>query len=1155
MSQPFQPPLPTFTGLDGLPLSGGYVYFGNAGQDPEQYPVVVYWDEAQTQVATQPLRTTAGYISHNGAPATVWVTGSCSVLVRDIANRQVFYVAEWSTPALGVEDAKNDAIADLQAQESASIAAIQVAEGEAEDDIAEVAARLTEQAEDVANAVGAAARPVYASTSAGLTVTASGQVFYVPHSTIANMLVQYRNVAGVATDTGRRFNQTTGEELGTAISLLDTETEGIAIDATSDDTSVQVKVIDLATPANNYQGNLLSFLVSTCFTAPKMVTLADGTLGWSDHNLFRNDAVLNTGDWGLVGVTASAPSGGLSTLTVTVSPGSAWQQANVVNRGYYHTATYICKAGSSPYVYIRFETTVGNKYAYFKLTDGTLGTADAGVTSHIYTTAEDGVTALAAGEYRIVATYQHPTAASTLKAHYGLADADASTAVTVGRTSLVRRSMLNWGIRPVTGYLVTTTAPRYGLPYDWSKGGRRLLIEELQGRFESKYGDDLTQADWTKTSCSAALTATGPHLEPCSTLTASGANATCLQSYTSVFTKTTFQAKVKRRTGTGSVYITVDGGSNWTDVTALINSTGYSTVYVHGTSSSVNMGFKIATNGDAIDVSLAVTMGASGNPLGSPMPTYDPGVGGYYQRNVDTFRIATTKFHLGSAFSVFADFETSADTGSTSEYVGVLGASDFHFIKRADQNYLYRHSFVSSVTYVNYANDNLTSALRVEGAMRVAANDLAISINGTGELYDPGPAVGTLTNIAAGGGPGQCFLRRLLLVPRALADDSLRLWRYSGDTADSRYLADLKVAKFKEIANTHLCREPGITVLRDEDDYSLLFVTNMQRYITANPDSGEAPARLMGSIFRFDKETEELTNTTGLVTLQQQANWTSGLGHLQGPLPFKFTYGANKGRLGMFFTQLDTVNGRLSPDWRRIYYCYSDDNGTTWSATTMVYDPGAGFAAITVGSSNVAQITSGTYAGRILVPFYTNRSGGVDKAGILYSDNGGASWTAVLTTLAGSEGTLHALPGQSTLVLTLRQESSPWRTYATSTDGGATWSAASNMTLTEGVNVAMALTQNDPDGGNGLYGEQLLIGVRRTSPWLIRSKLAIEAVTGSGLTVSGSQFCPLGVMRAEGYVSAQRLSGGYLAIGYESSPTGVTNSDCDVRLMVVRWPE
>lgn len=94
--QSIQNPLPYFRGLDGQPLTGGYVYIGQPGQDPRSYPASVYFDRDLTIPAPQPLRTSGGYIVRNGAPATVWIDGGpMSMLVLDSAQRQVSYTMEF----------------------------------------------------------------------------------------------------------------------------------------------------------------------------------------------------------------------------------------------------------------------------------------------------------------------------------------------------------------------------------------------------------------------------------------------------------------------------------------------------------------------------------------------------------------------------------------------------------------------------------------------------------------------------------------------------------------------------------------------------------------------------------------------------------------------------------------------------------------------------------------------------------------------------------------------------------------------------------------------------------------------------------------------------------------------------------------------------
>lgn len=89
---PVEQPFKTYIGLDGKPLDGGYIYFGQPGQNPITAPVTVYWDAAGTQPAFQPLRTINGYIVNKaGAPANIFYGGAYSELVLDKHERQVFY--------------------------------------------------------------------------------------------------------------------------------------------------------------------------------------------------------------------------------------------------------------------------------------------------------------------------------------------------------------------------------------------------------------------------------------------------------------------------------------------------------------------------------------------------------------------------------------------------------------------------------------------------------------------------------------------------------------------------------------------------------------------------------------------------------------------------------------------------------------------------------------------------------------------------------------------------------------------------------------------------------------------------------------------------------------------------------------------------------
>ena len=82
VTMPFQ----VFKDNDGNPLESGYVYIGKENLNPITTPIAVYWDEAMTIPAAQPLRTTNGFLSRNGRPANIFTAQNYSVLVQDRAG-------------------------------------------------------------------------------------------------------------------------------------------------------------------------------------------------------------------------------------------------------------------------------------------------------------------------------------------------------------------------------------------------------------------------------------------------------------------------------------------------------------------------------------------------------------------------------------------------------------------------------------------------------------------------------------------------------------------------------------------------------------------------------------------------------------------------------------------------------------------------------------------------------------------------------------------------------------------------------------------------------------------------------------------------------------------------------------------------------------
>lgn len=105
-------PFPLFLDRAGLPLEGGQVFIGVAGQDPQTSPVTVYADATLATALPQPIRTIAGLLTSQGARINVYVAADdYSIRVRDQAEAEVFYTAN----AVAAQTAYQPADSDLTA--------------------------------------------------------------------------------------------------------------------------------------------------------------------------------------------------------------------------------------------------------------------------------------------------------------------------------------------------------------------------------------------------------------------------------------------------------------------------------------------------------------------------------------------------------------------------------------------------------------------------------------------------------------------------------------------------------------------------------------------------------------------------------------------------------------------------------------------------------------------------------------------------------------------------------------------------------------------------------------------------------------------------------------------------------------------------------
>ncbi|WP_369381761.1 LamG-like jellyroll fold domain-containing protein [Streptomyces sp. cg36] len=149
---------------------------------------------------------------------------------------------------------------------------------------------------------------------------------------------------------------------------------------------------------------------------------------------------------------------------------------------------------------------------------------------------------------------------------------------------------------------------------------------------------------------------------------------------------------------------------------------------------------------------------------------------------------------------------------------------------------------------------------------------------------------------------------------------------------------------------------------------------------------------------------------------------------------------------------LSTSNEAVPTGPRLPWVQRSDDDGVSWSAPAPLPTyTGANNGWFATGPSHGVQLTEGPHAGRLVVGAHQNPDATTRYAGVLYSDDHGATWRASATAnsyvpgaVSPGEVSVTELPGGS-VYLAARNEiggSADHRTRAVSTDGGTTVPAA-----------------------------------------------------------------------------------------------------------------
>ena len=323
-----------------------------------------------------------------------------------------------------------------------------------------------------------------------------------------------------------------------------------------------------------------------------------------------------------------------------------------------------------PFVQIHLNATFSTEYVNFDLVNGTFQVSGG--------TASAAMTLVSPGVYDC---YVYITCASSATTSspliiFATSLASAQNAVFAGdgvKSFKLLRVMscdvTNYNVSYVPEYVSVgvVASPYFGAGIDGAKyfetdwQGAPIAAANLLGfRRESAatnnllHSRDLSNAAWsTKTNITAAKTATGLDgiANTATTLTATAADAIILQPITLASAARCASAYVKRRTGTGTISFTQDGGSTWTDITAQINGSTWSRVQITSTLANPSTGFKISTSGDAIDVDCA--QNEAGAVATSPVVTTTATV----TRNADSDTYQTASNWSDTAGTAYIEVE------------------------------------------------------------------------------------------------------------------------------------------------------------------------------------------------------------------------------------------------------------------------------------------------------------------------------------------------------------------------------------------------------------------------------------------------------------------------------------------------------------------
>lgn len=274
-----------------------------------------------------------------------------------------------------------------------------------------------------------------------------------------------------------------------------------------------------------------------------------------------------------------------------------------------------------------------------------------------------------------------------------------------------------------------------------NKDGSAIPSSTLEGYFAEPsrtnnclWNRDLTNVAWTNTNITASKTATGlDNVSNSATrLTAAAADATITQLLTAATGTRTLSAYIKRVSGTGTISLTRNGGTGWTDITSsLVTGSWVLVKMTSDVGANPTVGIKMGTSGDVIDVDCV--QDENGAWATSPILTTTAAV----TRNADVLSYASAfDVAQGTALcSLRSDIPVNSGSIIYALQGGTGGSASFVYTNSADARTISRAYDGANVAAVTSAD--ITTGIRKKavrwGTDLVCAGD---GILGTVKPFD-----------------------------------------------------------------------------------------------------------------------------------------------------------------------------------------------------------------------------------------------------------------------------------------------------------------------------------------------------------------------------------------------------------------------------------